>query len=198
MRDCFNFWTFNSSSFTHRYRELSLNSFVSARSNLKFCPYPSCTETISSSVGSGSKHIFTSFVPTVTCSNQHSFCFGCSLDSDHRPVLCHWVSLWQKNTREDAGTAQWIKANTRECPKCSNSIEKSGGCKLVFSLPNIRRILYFSRMICRHCQYQFCWMCRQNWDVHGYADTVCSTWKVRNAALRTLRTWCTLISCQGT
>lgn len=120
-----------------RYRELFLNSFVSARSNLKFCPYPSCTETISSSIGSGSKHAFTTFVPTVTCNNQHSFCFGCNLDSDHRPVLCHWVGLWQKNTREDAGTAQWIKANTRECPKCSNSIEKSGGCKLVSFLSNV-------------------------------------------------------------
>lgn len=163
-----------------RYHELLINSFVSARSNLKFCPYPSCTETISSPVGSGSKHIFTSFVPTVTCHNQHSFCFGCNLDSDHRPVVCHWVSMWQKNTREDAGTAQWIKANTRECPKCSNSIEKSGGC---------------NRMLCRHCQYQFCWMCRQNWDVHGYSDTACSIWKeperdeVMTAATKNLEKW---------
>jgi len=133
------------SNSTHRYHELLLNSFVSARSNLKFCPYPSCTETISSSVGSGSKHTFTTFVPTVTCSNQHSFCFGCHLDSDHRPVLCHWVAQWQKNTREDAGTAQWIKANTRECPKCLNSIEKSGGCKSVSPLPGVPlpRLIFF-------------------------------------------------------
>ena len=27
-------------------------------------------------------------------------------------------------------------------------------------------------------------MCRQNWDVHGYSDSVCSIWKVRDAALR--------------
>ena len=128
---------FMSSFSAYRYRDLLANSFVSARTNLKFCPYPSCTETISSSVGSSSKHMFTTFVPTVTCSNQHSFCFGCNLDTDHRPVLCHWVSLWQKNTREDAGTAQWIKANTRECPKCSNSIEKSGGCKLVPPSPDV-------------------------------------------------------------
>jgi len=132
------------SSFTaYRYRELLLISFVSARSNLKFCPYPSCNETISSSIGSGSKHTFTAFVPTATCNNQHSFCFGCNLDSDHRPVLCYWVALWQKNAREDAGTAQWIKANTRECPKCSNSIEKSGGCKLVSLLTNVSVHLIF-------------------------------------------------------
>jgi len=165
---------------TSRYRELLLNSFVSARSNLRFCPYPSCTKIISSPVGSGSKHTFTTFVPTVTCGNQHSFCFGCTSDSDHRPVPCHWVGSWQKNTREDAGTAQWIKANTRECPKCSNNIEKSGGC---------------NRMVCRHCQYQFCWMCRQNWDVHGYADNMCSIWKEperdesMTAATKNLEKW---------
>jgi ariadne-1 len=31
-------------------------------------------------------------------------------------------------------------------------------------------------MVCRHCNYQFCWMCMKNWDVHGYNDKVCSTW----------------------
>ena len=127
-----------------RYHELLINSFVSARSNVKFCPYPSCTEAISSSFASGAKHTFTTFVPTATCRNQHSFCFGCGSDSDHRPVLCHWVALWQKNTREDAGTAQWIKANTRGCPKCSNSIEKSGGCKSVSFSPNGRLHLTFN------------------------------------------------------
>jgi ariadne-1 len=66
-----------------------------------------------------------------------------------------------KNAREDAGTSQWIKANTRECPKCHGAIEKGGGC---------------NRMVCRHCNYQFCWLCMKNWDVHGYNDKVCSTW----------------------
>lgn len=135
-----------SSFFDDRYHELLLNSFVTARSNLKFCPYPSCTETISSSVGTGSKHTFTTFVPTATCRNQHSFCFGCSIDSDHRPVPCHWVGLWLKNAREDAGTAQWIKANTRECPKCSNSIEKSGGCKSVLFSSNTPLHLIFPQV----------------------------------------------------
>ena len=29
-------------------------------------------------------------------------------------------------------------------------------------------------MMCRHCKFQFCWMCRKNWDVHGYNDSVCN------------------------
>lgn len=49
-------------------------------------------------------------------------------------------------------------------------------------------------MLCRHCQYQFCWMCRQSWDVHGYSDAVCSIWKVRDAALRSVELGPVLIS----
>lgn len=29
-------------------------------------------------------------------------------------------------------------------------------------------------MLCRHCRFQFCWMCLQNWDVHGYNNPVCN------------------------
>ena len=36
---------------------------------------------------------------------------------------------------------------------------------------------YRSRILCRHCNYQFCWLCMQNWDVHGYNSAVCNTWK---------------------
>ena len=65
------------------------------------------------------------------CGAGHAFCFGCGLDSDHRPLVCKLVDVWLKSAREDAGTAQWIKANTRTCPSCRNSIEKAGGCKYV-------------------------------------------------------------------
>jgi hypothetical protein len=29
-----------------------------------------------------------------------------------------------------------------------------------------------SRMMCRHCNFQFCWLCMKDWDVHGYNDKV--------------------------
>jgi ariadne-1 len=50
-------------------------------------------------------------------------------------------------------------------------------------------------MLCRQCQYQFCWMCRQNWNVHGYSDTLCHIWKEPDPdesmteATRTLEKW---------
>ncbi|KAH9914447.1 uncharacterized protein B0H18DRAFT_1087780 [Fomitopsis serialis] len=96
------------------------------------------------------------------CGAGHAFCFGCGLDSDHRPIVCKLVEVWLKSAREDAGTSQWIKANTRTCPNCKNSIEKAGGC---------------NRILCRHCNFQFCWLCMQKWEVHGYNNEVCNTWK---------------------
>lgn len=42
-------------------------------------------------------------------------------------------------------------------------------------LLNIRTI--HSRILCRHCQFQFCWLCLRNWDNHGYNDATCNAWK---------------------
>jgi hypothetical protein len=74
-----------------------------------------------------------SAVPSVRCGAGHAFCAGCGLDADHRPIVCPLAAAWIKNAREDAGTSQWIKANTRECPKCKGIIEKGGGCKYACS-----------------------------------------------------------------
>ncbi|KDQ59690.1 hypothetical protein JAAARDRAFT_68289 [Jaapia argillacea MUCL 33604] len=138
-----------------RYQKLLLESYVAAHPSLRFCPSPGCTETVSCT--SVSKSTLLTIVPTVGCAKSHLFCFGCGMDSDHRPIVCQLAAIWLKNAREDAGTSQWIKANTRNCPKCQQNIEKSGGCK--------------------HCNYMFCWLCMQKWEVHGYNDSVCNTWK---------------------
>ncbi|PCH38638.1 hypothetical protein WOLCODRAFT_136378 [Wolfiporia cocos MD-104 SS10] len=143
-----------------RYRELVHQSYVSARQDMRFCPHPSCTETVL--YPGGARSTINAEVPIVHCGQGHAFCFGCGLDSDHRPLICKFVGIWLQSAREDAGTSQWMKANTRKCPKCQNGIEKAGGC---------------NRILCRHCQYQFCWLCMKNWDVHGYNNEVCNTWK---------------------
>lgn len=111
----------------YRYQELLLQSYVGAHADLRFCPHPGCTETVCCAGGRGQ----TAPVPTVRCGAGHAFCFGCGHDADHRPVLCVFVPRWMKSAREDAGTSQWIKANTRMCPRCQNNIEKNGGCKCV-------------------------------------------------------------------
>ncbi|KAI9059786.1 hypothetical protein FKP32DRAFT_1633968 [Trametes sanguinea] len=143
-----------------RYKELIRQSYVGAHRHLRFCPYPGCTETVSCSAGTGSSLL--SEVPTVQCGQGHVFCFGCGMDSDHRPAICKFTKLWLKNARDDAGTSQWIQANTRTCPKCENNIEKNGGC---------------NRIHCRHCNFQFCWLCRKDWTAHGYNNELCNAWK---------------------
>lgn len=113
-----------------RFQELIVRHFVTYMSNLKFCPYPSCTHTVSCPVGA-SRAALSTIVPVVTCgaSSTHTFCFGCAVDSDHRPVICAVAKMWLQKCRDDSETANWIKSNTKECSKCQSTIEKNGGCK---------------------------------------------------------------------
>ena len=113
-----------------RYQELIVKHYVAANSTLKFCPYPSCTYTVSCPSAS-SKSALSTIVPTVNCgmSANHKFCFGCPIDGDHRPLICTVAKLWLKKCEDDSETANWIKSNTKECGKCQSTIEKNGGCK---------------------------------------------------------------------
>lgn len=132
-----------------RFQELLVRHFVACNPNLKFCPYPSCTNTVSCPAAA-SKSSLTSIVPIVSCGarglpgaevdmekstsvltvgKEHKFCFGCPIESDHRPVVCGVARMWLKKCRDDSETANWIKSNTKECSKCMSTIEKNGGCK---------------------------------------------------------------------
>lgn len=66
--------------------------------------------------------------------------------------------------KNDSGTAHWVAANTKECPKCKATIEKNGGC---------------NHMTCRNadCKYEFCWVCLGGWDAHGAQWYVCNSYK---------------------
>jgi ariadne-1 len=128
----------NNTASWERYQELLVRHFVASNPNLKYCPYPSCTYTVSCPAAA-SKVSLASVVPTVTCGAKggipHRFCFGCSIDSDHRPVVCGVAKMWLKKCRDDSETANWIKSNTKECSQCQSTIEKNGGCKcVVFAL----------------------------------------------------------------
>ena len=113
-----------------RFGELLVRHYVATNSNLKFCPYPSCTNAVSCPAAS-SKSVLTTIVPIVGCgaSDTHKFCFGCSIDADHRPVICAVAKMWLQKCQDDSETANWIKSNTKECSKCQSTIEKNGGCK---------------------------------------------------------------------
>ncbi|KAJ4490967.1 RING-5 domain-containing protein [Lentinula aciculospora] len=169
-----------------RFQEILVRNFVSSNPKLKFCPYPGCTNTVSCP-SAASKSVLTSMVPIVSCGakgipgsvkdknaassasssgssnsfydKEHVFCFGCPIESDHRPVVCGVARLWLKKCEDDSETANWIKSNTKECSKCQSTIEKNGGC---------------NHMTCKKCKYEFCWVCMGPWTEHGTAWYSCN------------------------
>lgn len=76
------------------------------------------------------------------------FCASCLLPK-HPAIRCsvavHEVDpVVQKKFWENRLSFEWVKANTKPCPKCTVPIQKNEGC---------------SHMTCRKCSYAFCWIC---------------------------------------
>jgi len=145
----------------HRYHELLTRTYVDDKEDLKWCPAPECLFAISCSV---KKRDLSKVVPTVKCSCKHRFCFGCALP-DHQPTPCGLVKRWTKKCEDDSETANWISANTKECPKCNSTIEKNGGC---------------NHMTCRKCKHEFCWMCMGVWSEHGTSWYNCNRFEEKS------------------
>jgi ariadne-1 len=144
----------NAKAWSH-FQELLVRHYVASNKRLKFCPYPGCTNTVSCP-SAADKSSLTTIVPTVSCGargigdqmtqsqsqsasgglglqgKEHKFCFGCTVEADHGPVICAVARMWLRKCRDDSETANWIKSNTKECSQCQSTIEKNGGCKCVF------------------------------------------------------------------
>lgn len=138
-----------------RYQELLNRTYVEDKDILKWCPAPDCENAVECAV---KKKDLDKVVPTVACDCGHRFCFGCILN-DHQPAPCELVKQWLKKCADDSETANWISANTKECPRCNSTIEKNGGC---------------NHMTCRKCKHEFCWMCMGLWSEHGTSWYNCS------------------------
>ncbi|KAI0148603.1 IBR domain-containing protein [Xylariaceae sp. FL1272] len=146
---------------TDRYRELLNRTFVEDNDTLKWCPAPDCTNAVECAI---KKKDLDKVVPTVVCGCTHRFCFGCTLN-DHLPAPCELVRKWLKKCADDSETANWISANTKECPKCNSTIEKNGGC---------------NHMTCRKCRHEFCWMCMGLWSEHGTSWYNCNRFEEKS------------------
>jgi ariadne-1 len=59
---------------------------------------------------------------------------------------------WLIKEQSDDANEIWLKARTKECPKCNVRIEKNKAC---------------NHMTCSNCNHQFCWLCKGSWDTHG-------------------------------
>lgn len=146
-----------------RYRALLDRTYIDDNKNLRGCPAPDCQNTIECQVTP--KQLAT-IVPSVHCDCGHWFCFGCGHVA-HQPVICAVVKLWLKKCEDDSETANWISANTKECPKCSSTIEKNGGC---------------NHMKCRSCKYEFCWICSGPWEEHGNSWYNCNRYDEKSGS----------------
>ncbi|KAI1325551.1 IBR domain-containing protein [Xylariaceae sp. FL0255] len=144
-----------------RYRELLNRTFVEDKDSLKWCPAPDCTNALKCGI---KKKDLDKVVPTVECGCGYRFCFGCIL-GDHQPAPCELVKRWLKKCADDSETANWISANTKECPKCNSTIEKNGGC---------------NHMTCRKCRHEFCWMCMGLWSEHGNSWYNCNRFEEKS------------------
>lgn len=124
-----------------KYAKFLVRSYVDINKRVKWCPAPGCDNAVSGSGG----------CPMVQCSCGCGFCMRCG-DENHLPVSCDHLALWREKCRNESETANWILANTKKCPKCSVRIEKNQGC---------------NHMACRHCKFDFCWVCLGSWASHG-------------------------------
>ncbi|KAI1344410.1 RING-5 [Xylariaceae sp. FL0016] len=149
------------SDLTERYQELLNRTFVEDKDVLKWCPAPDCENAVECAI---KKKDLDKVVPTVACNCGYRFCFGC-IQTDHQPAPCELVKRWLKKCADDSETANWISANTKECPKCNSTIEKNGGC---------------NHMTCRKCKHEFCWMCMGLWSEHGTSWYNCNRFEEKS------------------
>ncbi|CCU75817.1 RING finger protein [Blumeria hordei DH14] len=146
-----------------RYQELLTRTYVVDKEKLKWCPAPDCVNAIECGI---KKKDLVKIVPTVTCDCKYRFCFGCG-HPDHQPAPCELVKKWLKKCADDSETANWISANTKECPTCNSTIEKNGGC---------------NHMTCRKCGHEFCWMCMGLWSEHGTSWYNCNRFEEKSGS----------------
>ena len=107
---------------------------------------------------------------SATCFNGHQYCFACK-GLPHDPAPCEDMQEWASLTEEymdlvggddtrkassesDLASTIWLRANTKECPKCNVMIQKNDGC---------------NHMTCRKCRHDFCWICMGEWKDHSNA-----------------------------
>ncbi|KAG8387710.1 hypothetical protein BUALT_Bualt02G0049500 [Buddleja alternifolia] len=147
-----------------KYNQFLLRSYVEENRNRKWCPSPGCAFAVEyhSAGGDDDGDDY-----NVTCNCSHSFCWNCTEES-HRPVDCETLEKWKTKNDAESNNTQWIRINTKPCPQCNRPIEKNQGCNRIACLPP--------------CKFQFCWLCLQNWSVHGYNS--CNGYKSTTEKLR--------------
>jgi len=142
-----------------KYQHLITNSFVQCNKFIRWCPSPNCTYAIKV------QHVEARLVK---CKCSHEFCFSCT-ENWHEPVSCNLIKKWKLKCQDDSETSNWLIVNTKECPKCSATIEKNGGC---------------NHMVCKACKADFCWLCLGEWSSHNICNSYNEEEGITKATIR--------------
>ncbi len=100
-----------------RYKDFLAKSFVDLSKSAKWCPGRDCS-------------MACEYRPAepidVECSGcQKAFCFGCTKDA-HMPIDCDGLTMWTDRIGSGENDSEnWMKINTKPCPKCKSPIEKN-------------------------------------------------------------------------
>ncbi|XP_046840208.1 E3 ubiquitin-protein ligase ARIH2-like isoform X2 [Xenia sp. Carnegie-2017] len=136
-----------------RFKSFLLKDQIRSHPLFQWCPGPNCSAIAKAETREAKRTV---------CTKCHAiFCFQCGQDY-HAPADCRVIKRWLTKCQDDSETANYIEANTKDCPKCTICIEKNGGC---------------NHMQCYKCQYEFCWMCLGNWNEHNREYYECSIYK---------------------
>ena len=114
-------------------------SYIASDPDIAWCP------------GTGCKLAFKLFnrnaVSKVKCSNDHKSCLKCH-QPWHDPIDCIMLKRW---LNRDPSSANWIVANTKDCPKCGAYTQNDG---------------IGDEMKCQSCSSSWCWNCSIIIDDH--------------------------------
>lgn len=84
-----------------------------------------------------------------------AFCRSCQ-EPWHADSTCEQYKQWKiENGEADTRYEEWARRNTKNCPGCMKPIQKNGGC---------------NHMTCGQCEYEFCWICLEDYDAHEYRN----------------------------
>lgn len=109
-------------------------------------------------------------------------CIGCGRGHPTTVTCDDEKQAAQDSMPAEDGSEEYIRGNTKPCPKCAVAIFKDGGC---------------NHMSCSRCGYQWCWIHETEWVVGGECQQ--GHWSddpVRNAAFnagRVVAHRCTLM-----
>ena len=107
-----------------KYKVFQLRSFVESSSLARWCPGAGC-ERVAWAQNASAMESEGNVAHCDACETR--FCLVCGSEP-HAPSSCRQLGLWKEKCRNESETANWILANTKECPKCVTRIEKNSGC----------------------------------------------------------------------